>query len=311
LVGVTRFQQTSVAATAATFLLIGVGGFVRAAGAGLGCPDWPRCFDRWTPPTDVSQLPAHIDPALFNLTLAWIEYINRLVGVTVGILILGVAVVAWQVHRCRREILWPAIVCVLLVAFQGWFGGQVVAYELDPRFVTVHLVLALILGGLLLHLVVAGFDAESDGLPRPTSAHRLVWVLAICTLGVTLLQTLFGALVRGSLEILLHARPDLPRGDALGQLGGIDELHKATAVLTLLLCGALFATAQVCLGDRPMLRRLTQVPIWIALSQFACGLMLASWSLPPSLQLAHLLGASLLFGILSFVTLLLSPARVR
>ena len=148
-------------------------------------------------------------------------------------------------------------------------------------------------------------------MPRPTPAHRFPWVLAICTLSLTLLQTLLGALVRGSLEILLHARPDLPRGDALGQLGGIEELHKAAAVLTVLLCGALFATAHVHLADQPVLRRLTQVPIWIALSQFTCGLMLASRALPPSLQLAHLVGASLLFGVLTLVALLLSPARIR
>jgi cytochrome c oxidase assembly protein subunit 15 len=309
----TRFQKISIAATLATFLLIGVGGFVRAAGAGLGCPDWPRCFDRWVPPIDITQLPPHIDPAQFNFTLAWIEYANRMVGVTVGFLILAVGIVAWQMHRKRPRILWPAIGCVLLVAFQGWFGGQVVAYELDPRFVTVHLVLALVLLALLLHLVVAGFDEDTSPqslrLPRPTPEHSVVWRLSVATIILVLLQTLLGALVRGSLEILFHARPELLRGEAFDQLGAIGTVHKATGVVTLLLCAALFTAAQIRLEGESGLRRWAQLPIWVAIAQFAVGLGLASRALPPSLQLAHLLGGSLLFGSLAVTTLLLAPYR--
>ena len=54
----------------------------------MGCPDWPKCFGRWIPPTSLSQLPDYIDPEKFNLVLAWVEYLNRLFGALVGLIIL-------------------------------------------------------------------------------------------------------------------------------------------------------------------------------------------------------------------------------
>ena len=87
-----------------TYFLIFLGGLVRVSGAGLGCPDWPKCFGRWIPPLNVRQLPADFDPQLFNFTLAWIEYINRIVGMLVGLLILISAILAIVHYRRQLKI---------------------------------------------------------------------------------------------------------------------------------------------------------------------------------------------------------------
>ena len=81
------FQFFAYLSTGMTYLLIFIGGLVRVSGAGMGCPDWPKCFDRWIPPTNIDQLPEHIDPSKFNIVLAWIEYSNRLFGALVGLTI--------------------------------------------------------------------------------------------------------------------------------------------------------------------------------------------------------------------------------
>ena len=67
------FQKTAIGTVFATIFLIFIGGLVRASGAGLGCPDWPRCFGTWVPPTNLSDLPPQFDPNQFNVVKTWTE----------------------------------------------------------------------------------------------------------------------------------------------------------------------------------------------------------------------------------------------
>src|SRR5215468_5619383 len=113
------FQRLALWTTATTYFLILVGGLVRASGAGLGCPDWPRCFGSWIPPASAAELPPQFDLSLFNPTLMWTEYLNRLLGMAVGLLILATVVAAWRRHRREPRILWTTVAALLLTGFQG------------------------------------------------------------------------------------------------------------------------------------------------------------------------------------------------
>ncbi|SVA89857.1 uncharacterized protein METZ01_LOCUS142711, partial [marine metagenome] len=124
-----------------TYLLIFVGGLVRVAGAGMGCPDWPKCFGRWIPPISVEQLPSHIDPVQFNFVLAWIEYCNRLFGAVIGLMITITCFLAIHYYRKELRIVVPIIGALILTLIEGWLGGILVDTVLNPITITLHLLL--------------------------------------------------------------------------------------------------------------------------------------------------------------------------
>lgn len=186
---VRRFRFWSVLTVISIYLLILVGGVVRASGSGMGCPDWPKCFGQWVPPTDISQLPPNYKQVYlaqrvkknqklartlaslgfkqvageifahptqyvetdFNATKTWIEYVNRLVGALIGIFVFITAVVALPYWRRDRLVFWLAVGGWLLTGIQGWLGSLVVSTNLLPIMVTIHMGLALVIVAMLLY----------------------------------------------------------------------------------------------------------------------------------------------------------------
>jgi heme a synthase len=289
----TSFQRLAIAATAVTYLLIGVGGLVRASGAGLGCPDWPRCFGSWIPPASAAELPPGFDAAQFNPSLMWTEYLNRLLGVTVGLVILAATISAWRHHRRQPRILWPVVAAVLLTGFQGWLGGRVVAHELAAWIVTVHMLVALVIVSLLLVAVLESMAPRHVVQVSPARL-RLVW--ATCAVIVlALVQVAVGTQVRGAIDTALEV---VPRARALATVGGLDTAHRALAAAVGLAAAVLWAAIWL---DRPRdaaLARAASVALACTAAQLVAGVALTS-GLPPTAQVLHLALASLLLGALT------------
>ncbi len=296
------FQRSALATTAATYLLIMVGALVRAAGAGLGCPDWPQCFGLWIPPTTAAEVPAPYDASKFSFANTWLEYINRLLGVSVGLLILVTLALAILHYRRTPRVLWPTVAAFVLVGVQGWLGGQVVRSLLRPIVLTAHLVLALVIVSLLLYATVSAFfppDVRNQRLPVSR-----VWVgrAALSAAALVLVQVAVGALVRGEVQEL--AASGLPRAQWVEGLSALDIVHRNLAVLVTAIVGAVTWLSHSHVEPDRWLRAASLAAVVLVGLQVGAGLALVYADFPRAMQVAHLGGASLLLGALTMVTML-------
>ncbi|MEY4634955.1 MAG: hypothetical protein RJA55_753 [Acidobacteriota bacterium] len=302
LIRLTSFQRLALWTTATTYFLILVGGLVRASGAGLGCPDWPRCFGGWVPPMSVAELPPQFDPSQFNPTLMWTEYLNRLLGAAVGLLIIATAASAWRHHRRDPRILWTTIAAVLLTGFQGWLGGRVVAHELAAWIVTVHMVVALVIVQMLLYVTVQAWPRPGQ---TPSAALRGVrpWVMVL--IAITLIQIVLGTQVRGGVDAALDA--GVARDAALATVGTYDLLHRDAAFVVLL--GSILFQFWLAARRAPMVvLRWSWISLGLAVLQIGLGVVMAYVTLLPAAQVLHLTVASLFLGAQTVVLLLAEAA---
>lgn len=312
----TTYTRLASATIVGTYVLIAIGALVRAAGAGLGCPDWPRCFGQWVPPTSADELPAGWDVTLFNPAHTWLEYGNRLIGVLVGFLILSTLVVALRRHRSDRAVLWPSVAAFILVGVQGWLGGQVVAKQLDSGTLSLHLLLALVIVGLLQYAYLSARLVERTGAStderRPTAPRAVGhWALGVAAL--LLAQIGLGTVVRSSIQVLADAQPDLARSEWLPVGWWPDLAHRQAAVLVFAAAGLLWLGVRRYLPHHLLLRRWTSIVIVLVGAQLLAGLGLAYLGVPAVLQVLHLSLATLAFGALSVVVFLAyrRPSAVR
>lgn len=292
------FRRFALAATVATYFLIYVGGLVRVSGAGLGCPDWPTCFGRWIPPTAVSQLPPDIDPAQFNFALAWIEWVNRLIGIMVGLFIAVTAIWALAAFRRRPRIVWPAVLAAVLVAYQGWQGGRMIAAQLEPFLVSIHMGLAFIIVCLMVYVTQQAYYLEKSIEPAASRAGGFrpwIFVLVVISIG----QVFMGTQMRTALERAAEQFPLLPQSHWLAQAGAINAVHTILGVFVTLVAWRVGAGI---LRRLPSASGLSGQVAWalivLATMQVILGALLILAGVPDLVQLFHLLLSSLFVGML-------------
>lgn len=308
------FQKWALLTTVATYMLITIGGLVRASDAGLGCPDWPTCFGKPYPPLTHEEflqreIPADFDVENFHVTLAWIEWLNRLSGSVIGLLIIGTLAYALKDHRHNKRILYPTLGAFITVLFNGWLGSVVIESRLAPLVISAHLLLALVQVSLLLYATVAAFYPDYGNpasqtwemLPRQ---RQFLARGALVVLFLALIQVGLGADLRGQLENIEEEHPQLERGEWIQEANWVDPVHRSLSWTILLGVLGLGYYAHKRMEFNANLRYATQVAVVLVLTQVGAGIGLAYVKLPPPLQVVHVVTASLLIGAITFIYLL-------
>ncbi|MFN4123086.1 MAG: COX15/CtaA family protein [Flavobacteriales bacterium] len=280
------------------FLVIAAGGIVRMTGSGMGCPDWPKCFGQYIPPTDVSQLPADYkeifkvqgkEIADFSAFKTWTEYINRLVGALLGLFLLITTVIAAFLWKKDKWLFLASFFILLLTAFQAWLGALVVASNLAPVRITTHMVVALIIAALVMWLLdrVNALSGKSRQSFRITHFRGLLFI-AMC---VTLVQVAMGTQVREEIDHIAASYAD--KSLWIQSLSLLFYVHRSFSILVLGL--NVFIIYQIN-RQIPFFDHLPSqlVAISIFLSIFS-GVMLNYAGFPAFAQPIHLFAGAVLF----------------
>lgn len=288
----------------------------------MGCPDWPRCFGSFIPPTSISQLPPDYkekyaalrekknikfarylsafgfdetaekilaDKSIlveseFNPVKTWIEYVNRLVGVVIGFFIIALA---WQSRKFRKSdpvIFWVSIATLAGVIFQGWFGSIVVSTNLTTWTITVHMFLALVLVLMLVYL-----QHLTEEMAVVTPDGRGMKLFAIAALVVLFVQVYLGTEVRSAIDVIGSS---MERSEWLAGVGMPFIIHRTKSWIVLIFQAVLIAKIRKTAG----LNSLSLPLIILILGTFLTGVGMAYLSVPAVLQPLHLTLATMAIG---------------
>lgn len=304
-----RFRKLGILTIFAVYFVILVGGIVRASGAGMGCPDWPTCFGQWIPPTHESQLPANYHQIYgdrgytntqFNPVKTWTEYTNRLVGVTTGILIF---LTAWSSRiflKSDKTVFYLSLFVLFLVGFQGWLGATVVASNLKPIMITLHMLVALLIVALLIYTIARSqrdFVGQTDTRLLPAKFKTVL----IAAMIMTLLQVVMGTQVREAVDFIANEHQYIEREYWRDDFPIIFYVHRSFSSLILFTTIWLVWKIKQSVSKDNILLNAGYSLMGLVIIAILAGITLDRLGVPPVSQPIHLLVANLIFGTQFFL----------
>src|SRR5438552_4429218 len=151
------FGRLASAAVVATYVLIILGGLVRATGAGLACPDWPLCYGQLLPSL-TGGVGAHL--------------LHRFAAAIAGALIVVTAAAAYRTQTRRPQLQAASAIAVGLLILQIILGALNIEYRLADAVTIAHLATAAALFATLVVLAVLASRVSESEAYRPEAAGR-------------------------------------------------------------------------------------------------------------------------------------------
>ena len=295
----TSVRRLALASTIATFILVAIGGLVRATKSGLGCgTHWPDCSGAVIP--------------FFGNRAVIIEFSHRLMASVVVILLAILAIAIWRKTEADKRLKWTAVTAFGLVMFQAVLGAVVVWLELKAESVVLHLATAMTLVAVLIYLSIS--TAVADGSLVPTSDASIAKRGRVAALGVLVLL-LVGSYVTGRSAGYVFEDWPLMGGRVIPDLSfepaAIHFLHRALAAVVGIFVFVFGISVARRKAEFPKQARFAHAAMGLFAVQVILG-ALNVWNPPPGVinevfVSLHLLTAALIWGCLVAVSVLSHP----
>ncbi len=326
-------RNIAIFATAFAMVVVVLGAFTRLTDAGLGCPDWPGCYGFMHIPTDEAHIAkanqAYPDQP-YQFEKAWPEMVHRYFAGTLGLLVLGLAIIAW---RSKEKLtLKHSSFLLVLIIFQAALGMWTVTMKLHPSIVMLHL-----LGGFTTFSLLASLALRyhfKNISPISSEVAKKLKPAVIFTLAIVVLQVALGGWTSANyaalscLELPICQGNWLSDGDFISafQLWGFEEDHfeygihdqnARMAIHAMHRIGAIVASVAVIFllmrllmqSEKSLLCSFLWIIGSLLLLQVALGVNNIVSHLPLFNAVAHNgVGALLVVALVSLLTILMIPS---
>tara|TARA_B110000090_G_scaffold78712_1_gene89643 strand:- start:2070 stop:3104 length:1035 start_codon:yes stop_codon:yes gene_type:complete len=231
------------------------------------------------------------DYVVYDPLHTWVEYINRLIGALAGIPILLftlISVYYWRDYKHRTLI---SILTVLGMGFQAWLGKTVVDSNLAPYKITIHMLMALVIVGLILSLIIHTKKSKSVN-------NKLFKNLIIFSITLTLIQVVLGTQVREFVD----EKVKLIGYDKANWLTDVPikfYIHRSFSIIVLIVnFYLLYLNKKLRLG----FNKVNYIILLIGV-EILTGILMYYFDFPVLSQPIHLVIATIIFGLQFYILL--------
>jgi cytochrome c oxidase assembly protein subunit 15 len=192
----------------------------------------------------------------------------------------------------KRKLVILSVTNLIILIIQAWFGSIVVATNLVPWTITVHLLLALVIILIQIQLIYELQKSQVRHFQISKQMKLIIWVSFI----ITFSQMFLGTQVREYIDHL--TMQGFGRETWTDKLGLVFFIHRSFSWLVLIILAVL-----TWLNYKSENYRFIHLSFVVLTLELISGVLLAYIDMPGLVQTAHLLGASILFGLLYYTIL--------